>query len=269
MDNHNKADLFDTISGALEQIAKFNKPFLHPIDRGGARFDDEKADKNKYATTPFKLKHYTSAWNRLKEVTEKPFGDPTMRTRLCIEFKKLPCPPVPPNDPPPSTYGWSIEHGPNEFLSMKRILNPNYDPTDVALNDWPGFDMAPISDLATEFKILADELKAQIQKVSQNGAGEPSKTSNKRAYTQWPKSAQEQVGQLWVSYRDGKGGTREIDCYNAHKGTTRLPDCVKSFDDFKKCKEAAEHNRSIPKFNKTQGKAKGKPCQKESSRKKH
>ena len=95
---------------------------------------------------------------------------------------------------------------------------------------------------------------------AQTGAGEPQKPTKKRAYTPWPKPAQEAVGKLWSSYRTS-GGKREIDCYEAHKGTARLPEHIKSFDDFQKCKECAERNGIIPRLTKKRGKTKGKPCQ--------
>jgi len=95
---------------------------------------------------------------------------------------------------------------------------------------------------------------------AQTGAGEPQKPTKKRAYTPWPKPAQEAVGKLWSSYRTS-GGKREIDCYEAHKGTARLPERIKSFDDFQKCKECAERNGIIPRLTKKRGKTKGKPCQ--------
>ncbi|MDX9869030.1 MAG: hypothetical protein RBT78_14030 [Kiritimatiellia bacterium] len=92
------------------------------------------------------------------------------------------------------------------------------------------------------------------------GEGEPQKPTKKRAYTPWPKPAQEAVGKLWSSYRTS-GGKREIDCYEEHKGTERLPERIKSFDDFQKCKECAERNGIIPRLAKKRGKTKGKPCQ--------
>ena len=95
---------------------------------------------------------------------------------------------------------------------------------------------------------------------AQTGAGEPQKPTKKRAYTPWPKPAQEAVGKLWSSYRTS-GGKREIDCYEEHKGTERLPERIKSFDDFQKCKECAERNGIIPRLTKKRGKTKGRPCQ--------
>ena len=76
----------------------------------------------------------------------------------------------------------------------------------------------------------------------------------------WPKSAQEQLGKLWSSYR-ATGGIRERDCYEEHKGTNRMPDCIKSFPDFQKCKEASEKNSFIQKLHKKRGKTKGKSGQ--------
>jgi hypothetical protein len=75
----------------------------------------------------------------------------------------------------------------------------------------------------------------------------------------WLKPAQEAVGRLWVSFRDN-GGTRERDCFEANKGTARLPECIKGFDDFQKCKEAAEKHSLIPRLRPKRGRNKGKPC---------
>ncbi len=95
---------------------------------------------------------------------------------------------------------------------------------------------------------------------AKTGAGEPQKPTKKRAYTPWPKTAQKAVGELWVSFRRN-GGTREEDCYEEHKAAARLPVCIKSIDDFRKCKEAAEKQALIPRLHQKRGKAKGKTCQ--------
>ena len=103
-----------------------------------------------------------------------------------------------------------------------------------------------------ENRIIAEDPPAQT------GEREPQKPTKKRAYTQWPKTAQATVGKLWVSFR-GQG--REMDCYESHKGTARLPDCIKSLKDFKKCKDCAKRNGFIPPLRKKRGKDKGKTCQ--------
>ncbi len=95
---------------------------------------------------------------------------------------------------------------------------------------------------------------------AQTGASVPTKPKPKRAYVPWPKLAQEQVGKLWISYR-ASGGTLERDCYEKNKGTARLHECIKSFGDFQKCKEAAEKQRLVTPLHKKRGKAEGKPCQ--------
>jgi len=82
----------------------------------------------------------------------------------------------------------------------------------------------------------------------------------KREYKQWPDNAQRTVAALWESYRK-HGGTRERDCYDTHKDRSEVPDCIKGYDDFQKCKEAAEKHGLVSPLHKKQGKNKGKPCQ--------
>jgi len=109
---------------------------------------------------------------------------------------------------------------------------------------------------------------------AQTDAGESQKPTKKRTYNQWPITVQKKVAELWVAFRrqgqedlwqkqgERQKQMREIDCYNYHKeNTALLPDCIKSVEDFKKCKECAKKNGFIPPLRKKRGKNKGKLCQ--------
>jgi len=83
----------------------------------------------------------------------------------------------------------------------------------------------------------------------------------RRAYTPWPKPAQKALADLWLAARAQDSNIRECDFYDMHKGTDRLPTCIRCFEDLKACKEAAEKNGFIPRLKKARGKTKGKSRQ--------
>ncbi len=82
----------------------------------------------------------------------------------------------------------------------------------------------------------------------------------KQGNTLWPAQAQERVAELWVSFRS-HGGTRERDCYEEHKNGARMPDCVTTFQEFRKCKDAAKKRGLIPPMHPKRGKSAGNRCQ--------
>jgi len=89
----------------------------------------------------------------------------------------------------------------------------------------------------------------------QSGTGK----QTRKPRVEWSSNAQDRVANIW---KDWKGchntqetGGREIDCYNENKAD--MPDTVKTFADFRACKECARKNRRIPKYNRKRRKTAG------------
>ncbi len=107
------------------------------------------------------------------------------------------------------------------------------------------------------FQTIPAEQPPAPLSATADGLNKPKTTKPKKKNKSWPQSIQEKLGNFWELYRS-RGGKRELDCYEAYKETNRIPNCITSFEDFKKCKEAAKKHGFIHGLNKGRGKSKGK-----------
>lgn len=79
-------------------------------------------------------------------------------------------------------------------------------------------------------------------------------TKSKREYSQWPLLTQKKVMEFWRCYKPTALNPRELDCFETHKRRGDFPVGIKTFEDFKKCKDAAERQERKDKRGKGKGK---------------
>ncbi len=80
---------------------------------------------------------------------------------------------------------------------------------------------------------------------------------DKRTNRVWTDNARKNVAKLWISYRSEIPGARLMDCYDQHKGSSRLHESIKTFKDFKNCVGAAKKAKLIPVMKTKRGKVAG------------
>lgn len=163
------------------------------------------------------------------------------------------------DDPPKGGVSISTFCGLREALKGE---NPDFsyavfeDGRSFRLLNWRAPEVADPVKRAAEITLTHLERDGQTAPTN-SGANKTAK----RANTAWPKTAQETVAKLWIACRKADPDARERDCFSMHEKTDRMPSCILSFSDFKKCKDAAKKQGLIPLLHPKRGKSSGNVCQ--------
>jgi len=122
-----------------------------------------------------------------------------------------------------------------------------------------GGAMIPFSAADAAFLHSMKTAHAEADPATAGGVQSGTGKQTRKPRVEWSSNAQDRVANIW---KDWKGchntqetGGRELDCYNENKAD--MPDTVKTFADFRACKECARKNGRIPKYNRKRRKSAG------------